>query len=213
MKSFLVLGLGRFGVTVAKTLCALGNEVLAVDKNAEIVNDIADDVTHAVVSDICDENVLRSFGVTNFDAVIVAASENMEVSLMATMMLKDLGARKIIVKSSGELHAKILTKIGADKVVMPECDMGVKMAQSLTQSGLIDFIELSSEYSIAELSVPSSWYGKTLAQLNVRARYGINVIAVKKGDAINAELLADYVFASGDIIVSIGTSKSIDKIK
>lgn len=213
MKSFLVLGLGRFGVTVAKTLCSLGNEVLAVDKNAEIVNDIAEDVTHAIVGDMCDENVLRSFGVTNFDAVIVAVTENMEVSLMTTMILKELGARKIIVKSSGELHAKILTKIGADKVVMPESDMGIKMAQSLTQSGLIDFIELSSEYSIAEIAVPSSWYGRSLMEVNVRVRYGINVIAVKNGDAINAELSADYVFAAGDVVVAIGSNKKLDKIK
>ena len=213
MKSFLVLGLGRFGISVAKTLGKLGNEVLAIDKNADKVNDLAEDVTHAIVGDISDESVLKSIGVTNFDAVIVAASENMEVSLMTTMILKELGAKKIIVKSSGELQAKILTKIGADKVVMPEDDTGIKMAQSLTQNGLIDFIELSPEYSIAELAVPSSWCGKSIAQLNVRVRYGVNIIAVKKGDSINADLSADYVFASEDVVVAIGSNKKLDKIK
>ena len=213
MKSFLVLGLGRFGETIAKTLCSLGNEVLVVDKNADIVNAAAEEVTHAIVGDICDENVLKSIGVTNFDTVIVAVSESMEVSIMATVILKELGAKHIVVKSSGGLHSKILEKVGADSIVMPEYDIGVKMAQSLTRGGLIDFIELSSEYNIAELKVPSSWYGKSLMDLKIRDNYGININAIKTGTSINAELTADYVFNEGDIMVAIGTKKNLDKIK
>ena len=197
MKSILVLGMGRFGSSVATTLYSLGNEVLVIDRNADIINELSDSVTHAIVGDICDENVLKSVGARNFDIVIIAASEDIGMSMMTAMTLKELGAGYIIAKAQNELHGKVLTKIGVDKVIRPEHDMGVKMAQAMERGDFIDFIELSPDYSIAELEVPSNWQGKTISELAIRAKYGINILAVKTGNEINAEPHADLCLQRG----------------
>ncbi len=213
MKSILILGLGRFGISVAKTLYSLGNEVMVVDKNADLVNDIAESVTHAVVGDMCDENVLRSIGAQNFDMVFVGASEDIGVSMMTAMVLKEIGAKYIIAKAQSEMHGKILVKIGVDKIVRPEHDMGVKIANSLMRGDFIDFIELSPEYSIAEINVPDNWIGKTILELEIRGKYGINILAVKKDGVINAEPGADYVFSPNSLIVVMGSNKKLSKLK
>lgn len=213
MKSFMILGLGRFGVAIAETLYNLGNEVLVMDKNAEVINEISERVTHAVIGDICDENTLRSIGARNFDVVVLASAGSMEVSIMATMVLKEIGVKYLAVKAHDSLHAKILLKIGADKVFMPEHDMGVRVAHTLVRGDFLDFIELSADYSIGELSVPEHWHGKTMAELNVRSGYGINVLAVKNGNTINPEPAADYVFKKGDVIAVVGSNKKLAKLK
>lgn len=213
MKSILILGLGRFGISVAKTLYSLGNEVMVVDKNAELVNDIAENVTHAVVGDMSDENVLRSIGAQNFDMVFIGASEDIGVSMMTAMVLKEVGAKYIIAKAQSEMHGKILTKIGVDKIVRPEHDMGVKIAHSLVRGDFIDFIELSPDYSIAEINVPEDWLGKTILELDIRKKYGINILAVKKDGVINAEPGADYVFSPNSLVVVMGSNKKLSKLK
>lgn len=213
MKSFMILGLGRFGMTVAETLYNLGNEVLVMDKNAEVINDISERVTHAVVGDICDENTLKSIGARNFDVVVLASAGSMEVSIMATMILKEIGVKYLAVKAQNSIHAKILFKIGADKVFMPEHDMGVRFAHMLVRGDFLDFIELSPDYSIGELSVPENWHGKSMAELNVRANYGVNVLAVKNGNIINPEPAADYIFNKNDVAVVIGSNNKLAKLK
>lgn len=212
MKSFMVLGLGRFGMSIAKNLYSLGNEVLAVDKNAETVNEISDSVTHAVIGDICDENTLKSLGARNFDVVILSTAGSMEVSIMATMILKDIGVKYLAVKAQNSLHSKILMKMGADKVLMPEFDMGVKLAQALSYGDFLDFIKLSPDYSIAELQAPEHWRSKTISELNVRARYGINILAVKNSDGINPAPSPDYAFNKDDIIVAMGSNAKLAKM-
>lgn len=213
MKSVLVLGMGRFGSSVAVTLNSLGNEVLVIDRNADRINDLADSVTHAIVGDICDEGVLKSVGARNFDMIIIAASEDIGMSMMTAMTLKELGAGYIIAKAQNELHGKLLTKIGVDKVVRPEHDMGVKMAQAMERGDFIDFIELSPDYSIAELQVPANWWGKTISELAIRVKYGINILAVKTGDEINAEPHADFVFAEGNVMIVMGSNKKLAKLR
>jgi trk system potassium uptake protein TrkA len=179
MKSFAVIGLGRFGRSLAKKLADLGAEVLAIDKNITLVEDIGDQVTQAASGDCTDEKVLRALGVRNCDCAVVAISENIEASIMITSVLKSLGVRYIVSKAKSALHAKVLKQIGADRVVFPEAEFGEKLAQGLLSANILDFIELSDKYSIMEIKMPSDWAGKTLAELAVRKKYGINIVAVK----------------------------------
>ncbi len=212
MKSFLVLGLGRFGKSLACTLYSMGHEVMAMDDNEEVVSDMADCVTHVLVGDCTDEAVLRSVGVRNFDVAIVAIGGDMQSSIMITLILKEAGVRKIIAKAQSEIHAKILEKVGADRVIFPEQDMGERVAQMLTINNFLDYIELSPEYSIIETTIPSEWAGKTLSQLDIRRKHGINVMAVKSGGEIHVSPAADFVLGGEDIIVVIGKNDSIGKL-
>ena len=214
MKSFLVIGLGRFGKSVALTLTALGNEVLAVDKNPEIVEEVASHVTHALSGECRDKQTLESLGVRNFDCVIVAISESVESSILITLMLKDLGAKYVINKAATEIHARILRQVGADKIIFPEMDMGTKLAQRLSSAGILDFIELSDKYSIVEIQMPSSWVGKTLRDLDLRANYGINVVALKNNEnqTIDVSPNPDKEFTENDVLVVIGLNSDIAKV-
>ena len=213
MKSFLVLGMGRFGSALAEALYSGGNDVLVMDKNSEKINDMADHVTQAITGDICDENTLKSIGARNFDVVILAAASNMEVSTMATIILKELGVKYLVAKAQNAIHAKVLKKIGADKVLMPERDMGIRLAQTLVMGDFLDYIRLSSDYSIIELNVPESWCGKTIIEINIRVKYGVNILAIKNADGINPDPGANYRFKTDDVIVAIGPNKKISKLK
>ena len=164
-KSFIVLGLGRFGTNVATSLFDLGYEVLAVDNKPQIIQEIVSNVTHAVVADATDEAALRSLGVRNFDMAIVAIGDDIEASILTTVILKDLGVQKVLVKANNDLHAKILKKIGADEIVFPEKEMGERIAHNITQSNILDYINLSPEYSIIETTVPKKWNEKTLKEI------------------------------------------------
>lgn len=214
MTSFAVIGLGRFGISLSKRLAELGNEVLAIDDTMESVQDISDFVTQAVEADIMDENVLRSLGITDFDCVIVTVSKDVEVNILVTSMLKSMGVKYVVSKAVSELHARVLKQVGADKIVFPDKDMAVKLAQSLTASSVLDFIELSDKYAIVEVEIPASWIGKSLRQLNVRAVYGITVVALKnhKTDSIDVTPDSDYQFREGDILVVIGSNEDINKL-
>lgn len=212
-KQFAVIGLGRFGTSVAKTLYALGNDVLAVDSDEDMVQNISDSVTHSVQADGTDENSLRSLGIRNFDVAVVTIGSDLQASVMATLLLKELGVKYIIAKANNELHAKVLYKIGADRVVLPERDMGVRVAHNLVSSNILDYIELSPDYSIAEMVSPKDWHGKNLKQLSVRANYGINVVAIKKDNDINVAPNAEDIIEPGDIVVAIGGAEELSKLE
>jgi len=212
-KQFVVIGLGRFGSSVAKTLYSLGNEVLAIDKDEETVQNISDYVTHAVQADATDEATIRSLGIRNFDVAVVTIGSDIQSSVMVTLLLKELGIKHVIAKAHNDLHAKVLYKIGADRVVFPERDMGVRVAHNLCTSNILDYIELSPDYNIVEISAIEEWYNKTLRELDMRNRYGFNVMAIKRGKDINISPKADDVIKSGDVLVVISTNESIKKFE
>ncbi len=186
-KTYAVFGLGRYGKAVATELAKGGAEVIAVDIDEEAVNDAIDEIPLCKCADVTDENVLRQLGVRNFDVVIVAMAGNLEASVMATMLLKQVGVPTVIVKCANEMHKKILSKIGADKIVFPESESGVRLAKNLLSSGFIDVIELSKNVSMIELDVKNDWVGKNLVELNLRKKYSINVVAIRK----NGEVMCD----------------------
>jgi len=212
-KQFVIIGLGRFGSSIAKTLYSLGNDVLAIDKDEDVVQEIADSVTHAVQLDATDENALRTLGIRNFDVAVVTIGDNIQSSIMATLLVKELGVKYIIAKGHSDLHAKVLYKIGADRVVLPEKDMGVRVAHNLVSANILDYIELSEDYSIMEIQVIKEWAGNTLKELKLRSKYGINVMAIKRGDEVNLSPAADDVIEENDIIVSIGSAEDLSKLE
>lgn len=212
-KQFVIIGLGRFGSSIAKTLYSLGNDVLAIDKDEDIVQEIADSVTHAVQLDATDENALRSLGIRNFDVAVVTIGDNIQSSIMATLLVKELGVKYIIAKGHSDLHAKVLYKIGADRVVLPEKDMGIRVAHNLVSANILDYIELSDEYSVMEIQVLDEWAGKTLNELKLRSKYGINVMAIKRGDEVNLSPAADDIIEENDIIVAIGSAEDLSKLE
>lgn len=215
MKTFLVVGLGRFGVAVANELCALGNEVLAMDIREELVQSAAPNVTHAVTADARDQEVLRELAVRNFDCAVVAVGNDIGTSALITLNLKELGMEKVIAKASSHTHRKVLEKIGADRVVFPEHEMGTKLAHALSSSNVLNFIELSDDASIVEIPIPQEWVGMTLRQLDVRNAYGVNVIALRRGPK-QKFLIApggDVTLETTDVMVALGLDKNINRIQ
>ncbi|MCB2360206.1 potassium channel family protein [Clostridium estertheticum] len=212
-KQFIVIGLGRFGTSVAETLYALGNDVLAVDSDEEVVQSISDSVTHSVQVDANDENSLRALGIRNFDCAVIGIGDNIQSSILATVLVKELGVKYVITKATNALHAKVLYKIGADRVVFPERDMGERVAHNLVSSNILDYIELSPDYSIAEVVSPIEWHNKTLRELNIRAKYGINVMAIKRNNDVDVSLSADNIIEAGDIIVAIGSIEELNALE
>ncbi|MPQ42633.1 potassium channel family protein [Clostridium tarantellae] len=212
-KQFVIIGLGRFGSSVAKTLYALGNDVLAIDINEDLVQDISDSVTHAVQMDATDEGALRTLGIRNFDVAVVTIGANIQSSVMATLLVKELGVKYIIAKGNSDIHAKVLYKIGADRVILPEKDMGVRVAHNLVSSSILDYIELSPDYSIIEIETPEEWHNKTLRDLSLRSRYGINVMAIKKGHDVNISPYAEDIVEPNDIVVAIGSAEDLSKLE
>ncbi|ABG86406.1 potassium channel family protein [Clostridium perfringens] len=212
-KQFVIIGLGRFGSSVAKTLYALGHDVLAIDYNEDLVQEISDSVTHAVQMDATDENALRTLGLRNFDVAVVTIGANIQASVMATLLVKDMGIKYIIAKGNSDLHAKVLYKIGADRVILPEKDMGVRVAHNLVSSSILDYIELSPDYSIIEIESPKEWYGKSMKELSLRSKYGINVMAIKRNNEVNISPDADDVINKDDIVVAIGSAEDLTKLE
>lgn len=212
-KQYVVIGLGRFGSSIATTLYSLGNDVLVIDKNEDLVEDIADKVTHAVQADATDENTLKSLGIRNFDVAIISIGGDIQSSVMATLIVKELGVKYIIAKGNGELHAKVLYKIGADRVVLPEKDMGVRVAHNMVSSNILDYIELSSDYSIIEIKALKEWEGKNLKDLNLRKKYGINVIAIKNKGKVNLNPAADDKINKENVIVAIGSTEALTSLE
>ncbi|MCQ9206924.1 MAG: TrkA family potassium uptake protein [Omnitrophica bacterium] len=223
MRQFAVIGLGRFGASVAKTLTEKGHQVLAVDKEEHITQDLSDEVTQAVCLDATDEKALRSVGIENVDVAVVGTGTNLEASILITLNLKEIGIKEIVCKAVSEDHKKVLEKIGATRVIQPEREMGARLANTLVSTSVIEHIELSSESSIVELIPPKEFIGKSLREINVRVKYGVNVIAVKRNipsaskkieeQILNVSPRAEDIIKKGDILVVLGTNKNIEKLK
>lgn len=210
-KQFAVLGLGNFGFSLAVTLEKLGCEVVAVDSSEERVQQIADQVSYALSADIQDKELLKMLGTRNLDGVVVAISENLEVSILATLLAKDLGAPYVLAKAQSDVHADILKKLGADAVIFPEREMGSRIAKIMATKNFADWIELAPDYSMVEAPVPAGWVGKDLRELNVRGRLGINVVGVIRGKQVSVNISPDERFQNGDIMIIVGENKILNK--
>lgn len=210
-RQYAVIGLGRFGLSVARRLYEAGQEVLGIDTSEECVEDAEFYVTHAVVADSTEEKALTSLGISNFDCVIVAIGNDLEASILTTMLLKDLGVKKIIAKALGKRHGQLLEKIGADWIIYPERDMGERVANQLLSPNMLDYIELSKEYNIEEIVIPSIMANKTLRELDIRARYNISVIALIRDGEIIVSPAPDQIIYNEDLLVMIGSREDLAK--
>ncbi|MBC8015914.1 MAG: TrkA family potassium uptake protein [Sporomusaceae bacterium] len=212
-KQYAVIGLGRFGTSVATTLNKMGYEVLAIDNDEERVQEFSNEVTHVVQADTTDEDTLKALGIRNFDVVIVAIGADVQANILTTLLLKELGVPYIVAKANNKLHGKMLEKLGADRVVFPERDMGQRVAHNLISSTIMDYIELSPELNIMEIHVPQFIVGKTLVQTELRAKFGINVVAIKRGDHIIVTPFPSEKIIDQDILVVVGSIKGIQSLE
>ena len=213
MKSYVVIGLGRFGSALAKNLCQLGAEVLAIDIRGDLVQQIANDVTHAVVGDGQDKEVLRALGVRNFDCAVIAIGDNLAASVLTVMNLKELGVPYLVCKAHDATYGRVLEKLGVDRVVIPEMEQAQRLARILHSHNVLDYIELSTDYGILEVPAPKSWIGKSLRELNVRAKLDINIIAVKNGEKTNVSPSADYQICTGDVLAVLGDTVALEAMQ
>ncbi len=211
-KQFAVFGLGSFGRSVALTLENLGCDVVAVDKSYEKVQEIADSVSYAVRADVADPEALEALGGRNLDGAVVAVSESLEASIMATMMSKEMGISYILAKAKDDLQGTILKKVGADAIVFPERDMGNRVAKSLVSTTFSDWIELSDEYSMVEIAIPGRWVGKTLQEMRLRERYQVNVVGLIVGGKVDVTLSPEMPLPQGAILILIGATSALEKI-
>lgn len=211
MKSFVIIGCGRFGESVARTLYGLGNEVMVIDRSQDAIREISPEVTYAVCADAMDKKVLDDLGLSNFDVAVIAIGSDIEASIMATLVVKELGIKKVIAKAQSEIHKKVLDKIGADKVIFPERDMGIRVAHNLTSTNILDFIEVSPDYNIIELRALREWEDKTLAQLELSNKYKINVMAIKRKDKVVVSLTGHSMILKDDVLVIIGNTEDIHR--
>lgn len=209
VRQYAVIGLGRFGSSVAKKLYEAGQEVMGIDIDEEKVEDAELKLTHAVVADTTEEETLKSIGIRNFDTVIVAIGNDMQSSILTTMLLKELGVKKVISKALSKHHGKVLEKIGADVVIFPERDMGERVAHQLLAPNVLNYIELSREYSIEEMKIPESLMGKSLRDLDLRAKYNISAIAILTNNGIIISPSPDEVIYQDDILVLIGNTDDL----
>ena len=218
---FAVIGLGRFGFSVAKTLTKYGSEVIAIDRDEERVRKVAEFVSYAVQLDAMDEKALSSVGVQNVDTAIVSIGERTEASILVVMILKEMGIKNIIAKAATTLHGKVLENLGVHRIIYPERDMAVRVAHSLIRPSIVEQLELSEEYSIVELPTPTHLIGKTLKDSQLRGKYRVNLIAIKtkvtteKGivrEIWNVNPVPTDVMEEGDILVIIGLNEDIDKL-
>ena len=212
-KQFAVFGLGSFGKSVALTLQSFGCDVIAVDNCYEKIQDIADSVSYAMCGDVTETEFMKTIGARNLDGAVIAVSENLEAAIMATMISKEMGISYVLVKAMDELQGKILEKVGADSIVYPEIDMGERVAKKLISTEFIDWIELSPDYSLTEKLLPKQWEGKSLAELRVREKYGINVIGILKEDKMDMALDPSKPLQPNDMLFIIGKNSDLEKFK
>ncbi|MFC1667127.1 potassium channel family protein [Candidatus Omnitrophota bacterium] len=220
MRQFAVIGLGRFGWSVAKTLSEKGHQVLAIDKDEELVQETSEFVTDAVQVDSTDEKALKAVGIMNVDIAIVGIGTNLEASVLTTLILKELGVQHIVARAVTDEHGKVLEKVGATRVVFLERDMGTRIANSLISPSILEHIELSPEFSIMETVPPKEFIGKSIRDLDVRAKHDLNIIAIRRQGSstegpteLNVAPKADYVIKQRDIFVIIGSNEKLDKFK
>ena len=210
MKQFVVIGLGRFGSSVAAKLAQNDNEVLAIDLCEDCVDRMKNLVTQAIEADATNKEVLESLGVGNFDVAVVSIGDDKHSSILTTLLLKEIGVPKVVSKAVSELHGKILSKVGADEVVFPERDMGERIARHLMTSNLLDFIEFTDKHSIIELIAPEDMAGKTLKETNFRSRFQVTIMAIKRGEEINLAPGGDDKILTDDILVVVGENEHLD---
>ena len=208
-KQYLVVGLGRFGQAICETLYENGSEVMALDIDQERVNECVDFATHAVCTDAMERSNLEELGISNFDVAVVNIGTDVNASGIVTMLLKEMGVETVIAKAHDEIHGMMLKKLGADKVVYPERDMGRRVAHNLRTTRIMDFIEVSPDYSLSEIRPMDKWVGKNLGQLALRAKYGMNILAIKNGDDVDAAPSADTVIHEEDILLVMCEEKTL----
>ena len=212
-KSYAVLGLGRYGMAVAKELVASGEDVLAVDVDQTIVNAAALDIPYCKCADITDFETIKQLGIGNMDVVIIAMANNLEASVLATMLCKEIGVKQIVAKCADEMHCKILSKVGADQVVFPEFESGTRLAKNLISSGFVDVMDLSHDASILEIEVKSEWAGKSLIELNLRKKYSINIVAIRKGDKLQVDIDPAMPITTDMSFIVIGNPNKLGNLR
>lgn len=212
-KQFVVFGLGRFGTSIATSLSEAGYEVMVVDTSEERIQEISALVTHAVQADATDMDTLRALGIRNFDVAVVAIGKDMQSSIMITLLLKEIGIPYVVAKASTEIHQRVLEKLGADRIILPEYEMGKRIAANLVSGNIIDYIELSEDYSIVEIAILPEWAGQNIRDLDVRAKYGINIIAIEREGKIEVSPNPNYVLEADDIMVVVGDNKALQEVE
>lgn len=213
MKSFAVIGLGRFGSKLATSLYEMGGEVLAIDHNEDIINEIADKVTRAAYADSTSKSELVSLGVGDCDCVVIALGSNFSGSVLSTMLVKSLGVKNVICKAHDDVHKEILEKLGADKVIIPEREFAEKTARMLISPNFLEFIELSDEFGIIEITPPKGWVGKKISELNIRKKYNVNIVAIKDNGKTIVSVSPDYEIQKENKIAILGEYKSLEQIE
>lgn len=208
-RQYLVIGLGRFGSAIARTLCEDGMQVMGIDRRMDLVEDLRDHITEAVQADSMDAESMAALGVGEFDTAFVTIGGDIKASCVTTMLLKELGVRHVVAKASDEFHGRMLEKLGADKVVFPERDMGKRIAHNLVSGNLLEYIELSADFSMAEILAEHDWVGKTLAELHFRDRLGINVVAIRSGEHTNAMPISTTVIRESDVMLVVASEETL----
>jgi trk system potassium uptake protein TrkA len=212
-KQYAVIGLGRFGSSIAQELIKLGYEVLGIDKSEQAVDELNDILTRAVIADSTDEEALKSLGIRNFDCVIVAIGDDIQSSILTSLLLKELEVKTVVAKALSDSHGKVLKKLGVDRIVYPERDMGIRVAHQLASPNLLDYIEISKDYTIAELTVPKRLGGLSLKDLDLRVKYGCSVIAINKTDSVTIAPMGTDILHEKDVMVIIGTNQQIEEFE
>lgn len=212
-ETYAVFGLGRYGTAVARELVENGMEVIAIDTDQRIVNDVAAYLPVCKCADVTDAEVISRLGIGNIDTVIVCMASNLEASVMAVTLCKEAGVKTVIAKCANEMHQKILLRVGADKVVFPENESGIRLAKNLLSSGFIDMISLSQDISIVEVDVKDEWIGKNLIELNLRKKYRFNIVAVKKGERVNVNINPEQVLEADTTLIVIANTTKLGRLK
>ena len=212
-KTYAVFGLGRYGIAVARELVHNGVEVIAVDSDERIVNAAADELPICKCANITDPEVIRQLGISNVDVVIVAMANNLEASVMAVTLCKEVGVKTVIAKCANEMHQKILTRVGADKVVFPENESGIRLARNLLSSGFVDMVSLAKNVSMIELDMKADWIGRNLIELNLRKKYSINVVAIRKGESVSVDIDPHAPLKADDKLIVIANTERLSKLK
>lgn len=211
-QSFAVFGLGRYGTALAKELVESGADVLAVDSDKDIVNSVVQDIPLTKCADVTDPEVIKQLGIANVDVVVIAMATNLEASVMATMLCKEAGVKTVIAKCGNEMECKILSKIGADQVIFPEKESGLRLAKKLVNFGLVDLVELSKDASLFELKVRPEWNGKSLIELNLRKKYGFNVVAIFENEEVNTYIAPDRPLNDSMRLIAIGNPAKLNNM-
>ena len=212
-KSYAIFGLGRYGLAVARELVAGGAEVLAIDRSESIVNSLAAEIPLCKCADVTDGDVLRQLDIGSFDTVIIAMAGSLEATVLSTMLCKELGVKTVIVKCANEMHQKILSRVGADQVVFPESESGARLAKNLLSAGFVDLLELSRDVSMVEVSVQPEWVGKSLLELNLRRKYGINIVAIREGGTVSVTIDPEKPLSKEARLLVIGNTARMGKLK